>query len=60
MRTAQLTLKIGSAKFHIKRAISEMGRAKFREILISGAQFANFPVWPVSRKIYQPEILILR
>jgi hypothetical protein len=37
-------LKIGSAKFHIKRAISEMGRAKFREILISGAQFANFPV----------------
>ena len=43
--TAQLTLKIGGAKFHIKRAISEMGRAKFREILISGAQFSNFPVW---------------
>jgi hypothetical protein len=38
-------LKIGGAKFHIKRAISEMGRAKFREILVSGAQFANFPVW---------------
>jgi hypothetical protein len=41
----QLTLKIGGAKFHIKRAISEMGRATFREILIAGAQFANFPVW---------------
>jgi hypothetical protein len=45
---AQQTLKIGGAKFHIKCAISEMGRAKFREILISGAQFANFPVWLTS------------
>jgi hypothetical protein len=38
-------LKIVSAKFHIKRAILEIGRAKFRQILISGAQFANFPIW---------------
>ena len=45
MRNNATNFEIGGAKFHIKRAISEMGRAKFREILISGAQFANFPVW---------------
>ena len=45
MRNSATNFEIGGAKFHIKRAISEMGRAKFREILISGAQFANFPVW---------------
>jgi hypothetical protein len=47
MRNSATNFEIGGAKFHIKRAISEMGRAKFREILISGAQFANFPVWKI-------------